>query len=115
MSETTLLRRVLLAVAPLGARLFRNNVGRLPDARGGWVAYGLCVGSSDLIGWTPVVVTPALVGRTLPVFTALEIKSPRGRVTPEQTAFLAAVRRAGGIAAVVRTEAEAAAALGSTP
>lgn len=53
----------------LGARLFRNNVGEawagrgskrpdgsviIPDASR--VVYGLCVGSSDHVGWTPVTV-----------------------------------------------------------
>ena len=36
-------------------------------------------------------------------FVALEIKAPKGRLTPQQTAELEAVRRAGGIAAEVRS------------
>lgn len=52
---------------------------------------GLCVGSSDLIGW----------GKT-GLFTAIEVKTERGRVTPEQQNFIDAVKRAGGIGAIVR-------------
>ena len=66
------------------------------------MTYGLCVGSSDVIGWTRVVVTQAMVGRTLAVFTAFECKVGRNVTTVEQGAFLAAVKAQGGIAAVVR-------------
>lgn len=47
-----------------------------------------------------------------PMFLALELKPPRGRVTPLQAATLAKIRRAGGVAVVVRSSEEAAHALG---
>jgi hypothetical protein len=102
MPETPLVRELILHSGALGARLFRNNVGRWRDATGHWVTYGLCVGSSDVIGWTSVTVTPEMVGRTLAVFTAFECKVGRRVTTTEQGAFLAAVKAQGGIAAVVR-------------
>lgn len=107
MSESVLLRRVQVALAALHVRLFRNNVGRLQARDGRYVTYGLCPGSSDLIGWTPVTITHSMVGHTVPLFTAIEVKSPLGRLTSEQSRFLETVRRAGGIGAVVRSEAEA--------
>jgi hypothetical protein len=63
---------------------------------------GLCEGSSDLIGWTPVTITPDMVGTTIAVFTAVEVKTGRVRVTEAQTRFLDAVTAAGGIARVAR-------------
>lgn len=102
MTETSLVRSLLLRAASFSACLFRNNVGRLRDATGRYVTYGLCVGSSDVIGWTRVTVTPAMVGRTIAVFTAFECKVGRNTTTVEQGAFLAAVKAQGGIAAVVR-------------
>ena len=36
--------------------------------------FGLCKGSSDLIGWKTVLITPEMVGQKIAVFTALEIK-----------------------------------------
>lgn len=84
-------------------RWFRNNVGRAHTDDGRWIQYGLCVGSSDVIGWTPVVITPAMVGRTLAVFTALECKVGSRGTTADQRAFLSIVEAHGGIAAVVRT------------
>ena len=105
--ETPILRRIQLRATELGARLFRNNVGSVTytDRHGQprTVKYGLHVGSSDLIGWTPVTITPEMVGRTLAVFTAVEVKTLRGKASPEQITFIEAVRRAGGIAGVARS------------
>lgn len=101
MTETTLVRTLIGHGSVFGARLFRNNVGRYRYLDR-WVQYGLCVGSSDIIGWTPVRIGPEHVGRTLAVFTAFECKVGRRVTTVEQGAFLAAVRAQGGIAAVVR-------------
>ena len=84
------------------ARLWRNNTGALKDQAGRLVRYGLCPGSSDLIGLRQVVVTPDMVGQTLAVFTAIEVKD-RGRLTPEQQAFLTMVTQAGGLAGVARS------------
>jgi hypothetical protein len=44
-----------------------------------------------------------MVGQRLAVFAAIEVKSVTGRPTPEQTAFLAAVRDAGGVACIARS------------
>ena len=113
MTETTLLRRLLVHGSTLGMRLFRNNVGRAQLADGRYLQYGLCVGSSDVIGWTPVVIGPEHIGRTLALFTAFECKIGRNVTTVEQGAFLNVVRTSGGIAAVVRRLADADAAVRS--
>ena len=83
-------------------RLWRNNTGALKDAAGRLVRYGLCPGSSDIIGLRQVVVTPDMVGHTLAVFAAIEVKD-RGRATPEQQAFIDAVATLGGMAGVARS------------
>lgn len=102
MSESNFMRRVMLHAAKLKINLYRNNVGMCRTADGRVVTFGLCKGSSDLIGWTAHTVTPADVGRTIAVFTAVETKAKRGQVRPEQTAFLAAVERDGGRAVLLR-------------
>jgi hypothetical protein len=84
------------------ARLWRNNTGALKDAQGRLVRYGLCPGSSDLIGLRTITITPDMVGQTVAVFTAIEVKD-RGRPTPEQLAFIAMVQQAGGLAGVARS------------
>jgi len=106
-SETNLVKKIQIAFSRLGARVFRNNIGMLEDKRGMKVRYGLCTGSSDLIGWTPVVITQAMVGSRVAVFTSVEAKSDKGKLRPEQMAWLTVIEAAGGIAMLVRSESEA--------
>lgn len=114
MLESERQKLIQLAATRSGAVTFRNNVGV------GWVGRstrkgnytilegarplhaGLCEGSSDLIGWTSVEITPAMVGTKIAVFTAIEVKQPGKRPTPEQVNFIEQVRRAGGFAGVAR-------------
>lgn len=88
MSESVLMREIMKAATPY-ARLFRNNTGRLPLGDGKWLNYGLCVGSSDLIGWSEN-------GH----FVAVEVKGPKGKLTKEQSNFIDEVNKAGGIGIV---------------
>ena len=64
---------------------------------------GLCRGSSDIIGITPVYITPDHVGTTLGVFTAVEVKTETGRPSKEQLTFLQAVEKAGGYAGIAKS------------
>lgn len=76
---------VRLEAASKGLRLFRNNVGALPDQNGRTVRFGLAndspainkrLKSSDLIGWRPVVITADMVGKLFAQFLARETKKP---------------------------------------
>ena len=87
-------------------RLWRNNTGALKDQSGRLVRYGLCPGSSDLIGLRQVTITPDMVGQTVAVFAAIEVKD-RGRATADQERFIAAVSSLGGFAGVARSVADA--------
>ena len=104
-AETTLQQQIRLAVGiNPEARIFRNQVGSLPDPRTGrLVTFGLARGSADLIGWRTITVTQAMVGTRLAIFTSIEVKTPTGRVRPEQQAWLEAVQGAGGIAIIARS------------
>lgn len=125
-TEANIQREVMLAASQGGDTLWRNNVGK------GWVAppnrtiratkpmtvrlnpgdvvlrdafritWGLTPGSSDLIGIRPTIITPEMVGQIRGLFLALEVKTPRGRVTGEQRTFIQHVLGRGGIAKVVR-------------
>ncbi len=64
---------------------------------------GLPPGFSDLFGLVAVTVTPDMVGQQLAVFTALEVKSAKGKPTENQENFLKAVNDNGGRAGVVRS------------
>ena len=121
MSEQATKREIMLAIGRT-ARVFNNPVGNgwmgkvvaerygmvtLAGARR--VAYGLHVGSSDLIGWNSLLITQEHVGRRLAIFSALEVKKPGGRhpVTADQQTFIAAVLAAGGYAGAVTNAAQA--------
>lgn len=111
-SETPIMNHIRLRVGGRAdCRLFRNNVGCLQDKYGAWIPFGLAPGSSDLIGWRSVVVTPGMVGKQLAIFTALEVKVTGGRTDPKrldsQKLFLAAVIKAGGLAGFVHSPEEA--------
>lgn len=98
---------LILRLGRGATRLFRNNTGQFRTEDGRVVRTGLCVGSSDVIGWQSIEITPDMVGRRVAVFVALEAKSDTGRPTREQLAFIAAVRAAGGIAGIVRSSEDA--------
>ena len=104
-AETEIQQRIRLALGTHPEiRLFRNQVGQLPDPRTGRpVQFGLARGSADLIGWRTITITPDMVGQQLAVFTSIEVKTPTGRLSPAQHAWLGVVRNAGGIAGVARS------------
>lgn len=118
MAESEFTRRCMKLATDLGSRLFRNNVAqawvanKVIDLPGGDkrlvnprpLHAGLMPGSGDLIGWTPVVVTPDMVGQTIAVFTSVETKTATGRIRKGQPEWAAAVQKAGGFAGFARSE-----------
>jgi hypothetical protein len=115
MSEQAIQQRIRLACSRGRVRLWRNNTGAMRDERGQLVRFGLCPGSADLIGYRSVTVTPDMVGTTLAVFAAVEVKTATGRPTSEQTAFLEHVTAAGGLAGIARSVEDAERILGGDP
>lgn len=123
MSEASIVKQIQLAATKFGARLFRNNTAKT------WIGQsvrydramnvkvgpgdvvirharrlhaGLCVGSSDLIGWTPKNITEDMIGQSLAVFTASEVKTEIGKATAEQLRFIDFVNSHGGYAGICR-------------
>jgi hypothetical protein len=105
MTEAKTQAEIRIEASKLGARLFRNSKGffytkdLLRQVEAGLIAPG----SSDLIGWTKVKITPDMVGQTVAVFTAVEVKKRLARKfehcgTEDQRNFILQVRKAGGIA-----------------
>lgn len=108
MKESHVQQAVRLALSRAGVVAFRNNVGQCTTDDGRVIRYGVCnPGGSDLLGWTPVTVTPDMVGRTVAIFTAIECKGPRGKPSDAQLTFIDAVQRAGGFAGIARSPEEA--------
>lgn len=113
MRESASASHIRLDAAYLGVDLWRNNSGAFQDETGRWVRYGLCnesaaqskiVKSSDLIGITPVTITPDMVGQVIGVFTAIETKPTGWHLIPSddrglaQQKFHDIVKKAGGFA-----------------
>ena len=119
MSEHEIQQRILLSCGSGATRLWRNNVGtgwagqsvRVTSANAAAIGQtlrpgdvvvrqgrplhaGLCVGSSDLIGYRQI--------NGVAQFVALEVKSERGRPTPQQVQFLDHIQAAGGCAGITR-------------
>lgn len=91
-----------------GSVMHRNNIGAYRDDQGRVIRYGVGnPGGSDLIGWTPVLITHEMVGGMLGVFTAIEVKTPRGRPTEAQLNFIRQVQLGGGIAGIARSTEDA--------
>lgn len=106
-TEKDIERQIIMETCKIGCRLFKNNVGsatiKNPETGKEYrVNFGLCEGSSDLIGWTPVVITKEMVGRTFAVFTAIEVKKDvtkkyNKRRMETQQKFIDIVNKNGGI------------------
>lgn len=115
MSEHGLQNAIRNALAGRGL-IFRANVGsawtgdvqRLPDGsilirNPRPFTTGLPNGFSDLFGIVPVEITPDMIGQSVGIFTAMEIKTQTGRVSPQQKSFLSAIQKNGGRSGVVRS------------
>jgi hypothetical protein len=92
MKEANIQAQIMLALSKAGCIVWRNNTGALTDKTGRLVRYGLCKGSSDIIGVCPD-------GR----FLAVEVKSAKNRLTQDQERFISAVKASGGRAGVARS------------
>lgn len=117
-SESDVQARVRLAASQAGDVLWRNNSGVLKDERGVPVRFGLCnesakvnqmCKSSDLVGIKRVLVTPQMVGSTVGIFYAREVKRAGWRYTgtPREVAqlrFIEAVVAMGGDAGFACSE-----------
>lgn len=112
--ESTVSQEIQIQAMNYSCNLMRNNSGACIDNTGRLVRYGLGniskaqtakIASSDLIGITKIVVTPEMVGQTLGIFTAVEVKkelwNPEKKLSGRekaQQAFINWVKANGGFA-----------------
>ena len=93
--ETVIKKRIMAECSKHGAVVWINSTGSGFMDSGHYVKYGLCKGSSDLIGITKD-------GR----FLAIEVKQPGRYPTREQILFIEFIRKMGGLAGVARKESD---------
>jgi hypothetical protein len=133
------MRRISKHLSAIGCTVFRNNVGQAWTGnakkitkndvyyceRGDVIIKnarvfhgGLAKGSSDIIGWKTVEVTPEMVGKKLAVFMAVEVKKDERHALSaaisktqhhqQQQRFVNAVKFNGGISGFAGSEEQAA-------
>lgn len=88
MKETNISQLIRLEAHKYGLTLWRNNNGALKDSNGRLVTYGLCKGSSDLIG----------IRHGDGRFIAIEVKAQGKKPRPEQQNFIDFINKNGGFA-----------------
>lgn len=116
-TEAPAQQEIRIEAGRLNAPLWRNNSGAFYDGMR-QVRYGLgneskalndVWKSSDLIGPTPILITPSMVGHFVAVFTAIEVKPPDWHIVPSdhraaaQSVFHDMVRQRGGFAGFARS------------
>jgi len=112
--ESQVSEEIQIDAVRYGTILMRNNSGACIDETGRSVRFGLGniskkhndkIKSSDLIGITKIVITQEMVGKTIGVFTAVEVKKEDWNIDKKfdkrelaQSAFMKWVRSMGGLA-----------------
>ena len=93
-AETNLQAEIMIALSGIGAKVFRNNTGAYKcEKTGRLVRYGVGgKGGPDLWGICPDGIA-----------LCVEVKTPTGRVRPEQVLFIAMARKSGARAGIARS------------
>ena len=101
--ETNIMNKIMLAMSKKGYLIWRNQVGLFKTLDGRTVNIGI-KGSSDLMAVKPTVITPEMVGQTLAVFVAVEVKTATGRQSEPQKKWQKAVEKLGVKYILARSE-----------
>ena len=101
--ETKIQNRIMMDMSKKGYLVWRNQVGLFKTMDGRAVNIGI-KGSSDLMAVKPTVITPDMVGQTLAVFVAVEVKTATGRQSEPQKKWQKAVEKLGVKYILARSE-----------
>jgi len=102
MNEAQIKADILLELSKADVRLFKFQCGTFQLADGRYITVGM-PGMSDLIGWTRLQITPAMVGKKIAVFTSIEVKGPKGRLGDHQHDWLKSLEVMGACCGVARS------------
>lgn len=118
MNESEIQQKIQIEGPYHNCQLLRNNSGVLKNEQGTPVRYGLGnisskhnkqMKSSDLIGFTSKIITPEMIGKTVAIFTSIEIKNSENSINSNseriiaQQNFINWVLRHGGIAGFAKS------------
>lgn len=106
--ETNLQNNILLALSQAGHLPWRNQVGvfRSYDDPNRIIKIGT-PGMADIIDVVPVTITPDMVGKTVGVAVAIEVKTATGTQRKKQEDFQKAFEKRGGIYRIARSVVDA--------
>jgi len=81
-------------------RLFQNPTGYANKEH---VHYGLHKGSSDTIGFEYLIITEEMIGKKIPIFSSIEVKSKAyPKLSKDQIVWLNMIVKCGGRAYIAR-------------
>ena len=115
MTASNLQAEIMLALSRGDTRLLRANsagmawAGRIQHQNAHSITLSpysrvlmMPPGTSDLLGWSPLVIDAGYIGRRIAVPTAIEVKWKRDTVKDAQQSFIDLVLASGGRAGVAR-------------
>lgn len=102
--ETNIMNRIMLKMSQKGFLCWRNNTGLFKSLDGKQTVRVGQVGSSDIMAIKPTVITPDMVGQTVAVFVAVEVKTATGRQSEAQKKWQTAVEKLGVKYILARSE-----------
>ena len=101
--ETKIQNKIMMEMSKKGYLVWRNHVGLFKTMDGRTVNIGI-KGSADLMAVKPTVITPDMVGQTVAVFVAVEVKTATGRQSEPQKKWQNAVEKLGVKYIIARSE-----------
>lgn len=114
-SESEIQQAIQLEAPKMGVTLMRNNNVAFKDENGRMVRAGLGnvspnqpYKSSDLIGFTEIIITEQMIGQRIAIFTAVEVKredwkAGKDEREEKQNNFIRWIKSRGGIAGMVNS------------
>ena len=103
-AETNIMNKIMLKMSKNGYLPWRNNVGVFKSMDGNQTIRIGQVGSSDIMAIKPTVITQDMVGQTIGVFVAVEVKTENGRQSEPQKKWQTAVEKLGVNYILARSE-----------
>lgn len=95
--ETNIQNKIMLEMSSRGAMVWRNQTGkfRAMNDPNRIVSVGQ-IGSSDILACVPTLITLEMVGKTVGLCVAVEVKTETGKQRPDQKKWQSAFERHGG-------------------